>query len=405
MRSRTLTGVATAALGAVVVAGAGPALAQTVLTQGSALSAPAGACSLTIVDDTTAYTAAHCGAGQWQVGSPVLDAEGVEIGAVSALPGASGVDVVRVALADDVEVVGDWSTRPAGDVQVGETVYTHGSSVPLGAPNSLSHTQTFDAAEVCDDAYADQVALDVASTHPGDSGGAVYDAQQRVVGVISGVAPVTFDAEGNVVGCDAQALSSIMVPVESLDAVGTEAAAPAVEPAEAEWTTTPPIADVAGPVADEDLPTGGEPVVDESELTEFTAAEQEAIAAELKARAEAEAAAEAEAETVATDAPAAETVAPAGVEDVVAAPAEGVAYGTQVMAETSQGGFASVTVTAYDADGTVLGVDGLDLTGEYRAWMPVPAEVPAGGSVVVTVVDAAGVATDTDVTLGGRLIG
>ena len=68
-------------------------------------------------------------------------------------------------------------------------------------------------------------------------------------------------------------------------------------------------------------------------------------------------------------------------------------------------GFASVTVTAYDADGTVLGQDGLDLTGEYRAWLPVPAEVPAGGSVVVTVVDAAGAATDATVTLGGQLVG
>lgn len=211
MRTRTLTGVATAALGAVVVAGAGPALAQTTLTQGSAITAPAGACSLTIVDDATAYTAAHCGAGQWQIGSTVRDVDGTAIGTVSALPGDSGVDAVRVALADDVDVVGDWSTRPASSIGVGETVYTHGSSVPLGSPNTVSHTQTFEAATVCDDAYADQVALDTASTYAGDSGGAVYDAQQRVVGVISGIAPVTFDAEGNVVGCDAQAMSSIMV--------------------------------------------------------------------------------------------------------------------------------------------------------------------------------------------------
>ena len=124
MRTRTLTGVATAALGAVVVAGAGPALAQTTLTQGSAITAPAGACSLTIVDEATAYTAAHCGAGQWQIGSTVRDVDGTAIGTVSALPGDSGVDAVRVALADDVDVVGDWSTRPASSVGVGETVYT-----------------------------------------------------------------------------------------------------------------------------------------------------------------------------------------------------------------------------------------------------------------------------------------
>ncbi|MFI8725250.1 trypsin-like serine protease [Micrococcus luteus] len=402
MRTRTLTGVATAALGAVVVAGAGPALAQTTLTQGSAITAPAGACSLTIVDEATAYTAAHCGAGQWQIGSTVRDVDGAAIGTVSALPGDSGVDAVRVALADDVDVVGDWSTRPASSVGVGETVYTHGSSVPLGAPNTVSHTQTFEAATVCDDAYADQVALDTASTHAGDSGGAVYDAQQRVVGVISGIAPVTFDAEGNVVGCDAQAMSSIMVPVESLDALDASAAPAAETAAAAE--TAPAIADVAGPVADEDLPTGGEPAVDESELTEFTPAEEEAIAAELKARAEAAAEEEAAEAAPAAEAPAAEAAAP-GVTDVVAAPAEGVAYGTRVVAQTDQGGFASVTVTAYDADGTVLGQDGLDLTGEYRAWLPVPAEVPAGGSVVVTVVDAAGAATDATVTLGGQLVG
>ena len=406
MRTRTLTGVATAALGAVVVAGAGPALAQTTLTQGSAITAPAGACSLTIVDEATAYTAAHCGAGQWQIGSTVRDVDGAAIGTVSALPGDSGVDAVRVALADDVDVVGDWSTRPASSVGVGETVYTHGSSVPLGAPNTVSHTQTFEAATVCDDAYADQVALDTASTHAGDSGGAVYDAQQRVVGVISGIAPVTFDAEGNVVGCDAQAMSSIMVPVESLDALDASAAPAAETAAEtaAAAETAPAIADVAGPVADEDLPTGGEPAVDESELTEFTPAEEEAIAAELKARAEAAAEEEAAEAAPAAEAPVAEAAAP-GVTDVVAAPAEGVAYGAQVVAQTDQGGFASVTVTAYDADGTVLGQDGLDLTGEYRAWLPVPAEVPAGGSVVVTVVDAAGAATDATVTLGGQLVG
>ena len=227
MRSRTLTGAATAALGAVAVAAAGPALASTPLTQGSALSAPAGACSLTIVDESTAYTAAHCGGAVWEVGSPVRSAEGARIGTVTALPGESGVDLVRIGLAEDVRVVGDWATRPAASVEAGETVYTHGSSVPMGHPNSLSHAHAFDSDAVCADGYADQVALDAATTHPGDSGGAVYDAQQRVVGVISGVAPVTFDEDGEAVSCDAKAMSSIMVPIESTRALDAATASSA----------------------------------------------------------------------------------------------------------------------------------------------------------------------------------
>ncbi|MDY6055099.1 trypsin-like serine protease [Micrococcus sp.] len=366
MNSRTLSGAATVALGAVVVTGAAPALAATPLTQGAALATPAGACSLTIVSDSTAYTAAHCGAGRWAVGSPVLSAEGVRVGTVAALPAPGGVDVVRIALDQGVEVVGDWSTRPASSVAVGETVYTHGSSVPLGRPNSISHTRAFDSAAVCRDSYDDQVALDVASTYPGDSGGAVYDAEQRVVGVISGVAPVRFDAQGRAVACDAQAMSTIIVPAESLAEVTEKTPAPARAPKHA-------------------APKHAAPALTTPAPAPKHAAQAPAPKSAVKAPARAP-----------------KHALPAdGVTTLVAAPAEGVAFNTRVVVETPQGGFSRVTVTAHAADGTDLGRSHLDLQGEPLAWLPVMADVPAGGHVTITTWDAAGAPTATTATLGG----
>ena len=388
MRITAMTGAATAALGAVVVAGAAPALAAT-LTQGTAISAPAGACSLTLVGDTTAYTSAGCGAGEWTVGSPIRTADGELAGTVAALP-ESGSGLVEIALADDAEVVGEWSTREASTVGAGETVYTHGSSLPLGSANSLAQAASSGADALCTDAGL--IPLDGETVSSSDIGGAVYDVDQRVVGVITGLAPVTFDAEGRAVPCDAGATSAVMVPAESFD---TAVAAPVAEkkqarPAPKHAMTAEESAATIG-VADEDLPTAGEAPVDESELTTFTDAEEEALVEELTARAEDHAQARAES---------------GQAEEVLeAAPAEGVAYGTRVLAETTAGGFDSVTVSAYDADGALLAQDGLELDGEYRAWLPVPAEVPAGGSVVVTVADAAGATTDTTVTLGGTPIG
>lgn len=445
MRSRTLTGAATAALGAVVVATAAPALAQTTLTQGTALSAPAGSCSLTVVDESTGYTAAHCGGDEWRIGSPVRTAAGEPVGTVSALPGESGVDLVRIALAEDARVVGDWSTRPAASVKPGETVYTHGSSVPLGYPNSLSHARAFDSDAVCADGYADQVALDAATTRPGDSGGAVYDAQQRVVGVISGIAPVTFDEDGRAVGCHADAMSSIMVPVEAVDALETTPAPAAKATRPAPKHAAEPVAPKAAKPAPKhaaDLPTAGAAPVAESEVTKISAAEQKATAEELIARAEAAAKAEkpaakaeksapaakadktekrAKAEKPAATAttpaataapkaakPAAKATTPAAHADrqvIVHEVAAGVSRGTRVQADTKVGDFAFMSVSALDADGDVLGHMRLPLTGSPMAWINVPADVPAGGSVKVVLVDAAGVPTDAHVTLGGALIG
>ncbi|TFI04514.1 hypothetical protein E4A47_02480 [Micrococcus flavus] len=382
MKKTTLTGSATAALGVVVVAGAGPALAATPLTQGAALSVPAGDCSITIVDDATAYTAAHCGAGEWTIGSPVKSADGTVIGTVAALPGDSGVDAVKIALADDVDVVGEWSVRETATVEPGETVYTHGSSVPLGEPNSISEPETFDIGETCGDVYTDQVVLDEATTRRGDSGGAVYDAEQRVVGIISGLAPVTYDAEGNAVRCDADEMSTIIVPVESLDEVDG---------------TTP----VQAPAA-QAATVGKHGVVSltESERRALELEKAEAAAeakAEKEAVAEKKAAAEAKAEKAAAEKKAA---APAE-QTLVVAPEDGIDFRTRVEANTDQGGFSYMAVTAFDADGEQIGHLHLHSDGQPMTWINVPAEVPAGGHIEVELTDAAGEPTDAVVTLGG----
>ncbi|MCG7421754.1 trypsin-like serine protease [Micrococcus sp. ACRRV] len=377
MKKTTLTGATTAALGAVVVAGAGSALAATPLTQGAALSVPAGECSITLVSDTTAFTAAHCGAGQWTVGSAVHAADGARIGSVSALPGSTGVDVVKIALDEDVDVVGDWSTRPAASVKPGETVYTQGSSVPLGSPNSISDPETYDIAETCGDVYTDQVSLDAATTRPGDSGGAVYDAKQRVVGVVSGLAPVSFDEEGRAVGCDAASLSTIMVPAESLKAV---AAAPAKATAPA--------------------PTVGKHGVT---LKAPTAPAAKAPAAEKKAPAAKAPAAEkkaAPAPTLGKHGVSAET-ATAGTTTLKVAPEDGIDFRTRVQATTKTGGFSYMAVTAYDAAGKQIGHLHLHSDGQPMTWINTPAQVPAGGHIEVQLKDAAGQPTDATVTLGG----
>lgn len=381
MKKTTLTGSATAALGVVVVAGAGPALAATPLTQGSALSVPAGDCSITIVDAATAYTAAHCGAGEWTIGSPVESADGTVIGTVAALPGDSGVDAVKIALADDVDVVGEWSVRETATVKPDETVYTHGSSVPLGEPNSISDPETFDIGETCGDVYTDQVVLDDATTRRGDSGGAVYDAEQRVVGVISGLAPVTYDADGNTVRCDADEMSTIIVPVESL--------------AEVDGTT---------PVQ---APAAQTATVGKHGVASLTESERRALELE---KAEAVAAEEAAAEEAAVEAKAAEkaeaaeekaVAATPGEQTLVVAPEDGIDFRTRVEANTDQGGFSYMAVTAFDEDGEQIGHLHLHSDGQPMTWINVPAEVPAGGHIEVELQDAAGEPTDAVVTLGG----
>ena len=403
MRRTLRIGVASAALGAAAVGLAGPAAAAPAVTQGTALSVPSGQCSLTLVNDTTAYTAEHCGAGTWEVGSPVHTAEGERIGAVSATDGPQGVDAVQIALDEGVEVIGEWGTRAASQVASEETLYTHGSSVPMGAENSMADGTTFNISQVCDDVYTDQAALDAATTHAGDSGGAVYDAQQRVVGVISGLAPLEYDANGNLVGCQAEQMSTIFVPVESLDQL--EAQAPTAEQVPAEQAPAEqPAAEAPAeqPVAEQapaEQPAAEQPVAEQAPAAEQAPTEQ--LTAEQPA-------AETAPQPAAEQAPAAtgttQSIAPSSAYwdayTYSTAPAAGVAAGTPMRFETTEGGFELIQVTSYDASGAVTGTYTLDLAGEPYAWGPVPGEVPAGGWVDVTTVDGSAGAPQMDLTLG-----
>ncbi len=410
-----------AVAGVAAVACAGSALAAPVVTQGAALSVPAGDCSLTVVSTTTAYTAEHCGAGVWKVGSPVFDAQGDLVGTVSGMSGETGVDAVRIDLEPGVDVIGDWSIRSARDVSGSETLYTHGSSVPLGASNTLSHSGTFDISEVCDDVYTDQVALDRATTRPGDSGGAVYDAQQRVVGVISGLAPLEYDAQGNLVGCNGDEMSTIFVPVDSLGKVSGPAEA--VAPAD-EATPQPTTAETDAPAAEAEAPAAAE------STTPAVASKTPAVEAEAPAAADA---AETKAPAVASKAPAADAAeanAPAEVQEPAAAeepvalwqprdlyqtvvparhhadglsyvttPVGGMAAGTPMGLRTTNG-FEVAEIIAYDADGYPTGTAVLEPNGRDTLWASVPGEVPEGGWITVTTVQSGSGQDQLDLTVG-----
>ena len=133
---------------------------------------------------------------------------------------------------------------------------------------------------------------------------------------------------------------------------------------------------------------------------------EEAAAAEAEAAEEAaaaEAAAEAEAAEEAAAAEAEATVAPAE-QTLVVAPEDGIDFRTRVEANTDQGGFSYMAVTAFDADGEQIGHLHLHSDGQPMTWINVPAEVPAGGHIEVELTDAAGEPTDAVVTLGLSLI-
>ncbi|MCZ9308378.1 serine protease [Corynebacterium uberis] len=142
-------------------------------------------CSITLISDTLAYSAAHCFAFKAKVGDPVTRAHRV-IGHITAdgmsQPAGKRIDAVRIALDPDAVTV--LSPHEIGDslaLRTGDIVHRTGvSSSSVGpmlddAAKIVRYRETGDIATRCVDA----------TSRPGDSGSAVLDAQEKVVGILT----------------------------------------------------------------------------------------------------------------------------------------------------------------------------------------------------------------------------
>ncbi|MBC3186442.1 hypothetical protein H7347_07625 [Corynebacterium sp. zg-331] len=173
---------AIALLSSVVPASAGP---SPILRQGGIIKPPGSTvCSVTVVSTTTAYTAKHCGHGQWKVGAPIYNLKGEVLGVIDGMGSSSGpdaIDAVRIKLKDNVRVIGANGTRDPRTMKIGETVKVMGhmthSTGTYSSDKRLSWANTNFPSTV--------ITVQVPNTG-GDSGGAVTDAQGKVIGIIKG---------------------------------------------------------------------------------------------------------------------------------------------------------------------------------------------------------------------------
>lgn len=157
----------------------------TVIHQGAGWLTPRGTiCSLTLVEAGYAYTAQHCNGGDLIVGDPIMSLGGRFLGTVIATSSPDYyVDAVKIKLADNVIPAASYQTRLASSLQPNEVLYTAGavSGVQVG-----SNFGTF-AYDWPKTPQVDPVMLITPDiTTGGDSGGAVYDAHGRVIGIIRG---------------------------------------------------------------------------------------------------------------------------------------------------------------------------------------------------------------------------
>lgn len=162
------------------------------LRQGAAIAANSdgwAGCALSVADSSTAYTALHCGEGQWRVGDPIKLPSGKTIGTISALgsdlPDGQQLDAVKIDLVPGVQVqdsfagVGDSDALRKGDPV---TIYAPGTR----NTGVMVNTQPVWRSLKSDNLYPSFLISATVQTFGGNSGGALLNERNELVGVLAG---------------------------------------------------------------------------------------------------------------------------------------------------------------------------------------------------------------------------
>lgn len=133
-------------------------------------------CSLTVLNNHVAYTALHCSANNWNVGSAIYDTAGKRIGAVASI--ANDLDVVKITLDPSIKVSGSWVKRSYSTLKPGAPLQVVGSDKKFKTSYFTGNPlhNWLKAESVAATMYPDNASI-------GSSGGAVVDQKGYVVGV------------------------------------------------------------------------------------------------------------------------------------------------------------------------------------------------------------------------------
>ncbi|WPF66857.1 MULTISPECIES: trypsin-like serine protease [unclassified Corynebacterium] len=188
--SRTAGLVAALAVALTPLATAATAQAAVPLRQGAAIEANGGGgCALSIADTSTAYTALHCGDGEWQVGDEIKSRTGRTVGTISALgsdlPEDKQLDVAKIDLVPGVQINGAYAG--AGD----SAALKNGDRVTFYAPGNRGEGVMVNVTPKRmtlgnDGKFPSFLFTADIQTFGGNSGGALLNSQDELVGVLAG---------------------------------------------------------------------------------------------------------------------------------------------------------------------------------------------------------------------------
>ncbi|MBC3186405.1 trypsin-like serine protease [Corynebacterium sp. zg-331] len=180
--TRALFGVAIALSATLTPA----AHASTIVHQAMAIKAAEGyQCTLTVVDETTAYTALHCGFGNWRVGDTIRSLDtGQPLGTITALGSdlAQPLDAVQIALDPDVQVADEVARGDSAALRTGDIVQFQAPGnyavgvITEDVPRYVS---------VGSNLYPSLLINSNVVTYAGNSGGPLMDEEGNVVAVLS----------------------------------------------------------------------------------------------------------------------------------------------------------------------------------------------------------------------------